>query len=108
MQWTDETVETLKRLAGEGRSASAIAAALGFASRNAVIGKASRLGVRLTGGGGSPSSRAGAAAERVKAGADASGLPRRTAWRYADAEIGEMRRLRLAEMRGDVCRWPLG
>ena len=51
MQWTAEAVEDLKRLALEGRSASAIAAALGVGSRNAVIGKASRMGVKLNGDG---------------------------------------------------------
>ena len=51
MQWTAEAVEDLKRLALEGRSASVIAAALGVASRNAVIGKASRIGIKLSGGG---------------------------------------------------------
>src|SRR5277367_5546720 len=52
MLWTAEAVEDLKRLALEGRSASVIAAALGVGSRNAVIGKASRIGVKLSGGGG--------------------------------------------------------
>ena len=51
MLWTEEAVEVLKRLALEGRSASVIAAALGAASRNAVIGKASRIGIRLNGDG---------------------------------------------------------
>ena len=52
MLWTAEAVENLKRLALEGRSASVIAAALGAASRNAVIGKANRIGIKLNGGGG--------------------------------------------------------
>ena len=47
--WTEQTVETLKRLALEGRSAAWIAAALGAPSRNAVIGKANRIGIKLTG-----------------------------------------------------------
>ena len=51
MRWTVEAVEDLKRLALEGRSASVIAAALGASSRNAVIGKASRIGIKLMGGG---------------------------------------------------------
>ena len=52
MLWTAEAIENLKRLALEGRSASVIAAALGAASRNAVIGKANRIGIKLNGGGG--------------------------------------------------------
>ena len=47
--WTEQAVETLRRLALEGRSAAWIAAALGAPSRNAVIGKANRIGIRLNG-----------------------------------------------------------
>lgn len=44
MPWTDERVETLKRLWTEGHSASQIAARLGMGvTRNAVIGKVHRL-----------------------------------------------------------------
>lgn len=45
MSWTDERVDTLKRLWGEGHSASQIATHLGGVSRNAVIGKVHRLGL---------------------------------------------------------------
>ena len=51
MLWTAEAVEDLKKLALAGKSASHISAALGVGSRNAVIGKASRIGVKLGGGG---------------------------------------------------------
>ena len=43
--WTDAAIETLRRMALEGKSASTIAAVLGASSRNAVIGKANRIGV---------------------------------------------------------------
>ena len=44
MPWTDERVETLKKLWTEGHSASQIAARLGMGvTRNAVIGKVHRL-----------------------------------------------------------------
>lgn len=43
MSWTDERIETLKRLWSEGHSASQIAGELGGVSRNAVIGKVHRL-----------------------------------------------------------------
>ncbi|TMJ76370.1 MAG: GcrA cell cycle regulator, partial [Alphaproteobacteria bacterium] len=56
MTWTDERVETLKRLWAEGLSASQIAAALGGVTRNAVIGKVHRLG--LSGRAKAPSSAA--------------------------------------------------
>jgi hypothetical protein len=47
--WTDAAIETLRQMALEGKSASCIAMALGAPSRNAVIGKANRIGVKLTG-----------------------------------------------------------
>ena len=47
--WTEAAIETLRQLALEGKSASVIAAAIGAPSRNAVIGKANRIGIKLTG-----------------------------------------------------------
>lgn len=54
MSWTDERVETLKKMWNEGQSASQIAKELGGVTRNAVIGKVHRLGL---------SNRAGATAK---------------------------------------------
>jgi GcrA cell cycle regulator len=131
MNWTDAAIEDLKRLALEGRSASVIAAALGGASRNAVIGKASRIGIKLNGDGRGPA-RGGAPAGahrtqpsepqaarpvRVPRGfpsacLDASTLRRReerkAAWIEPEVEIKEMRRVRFEEIREPACRWPLG
>ena len=45
MSWTDERVELLKKMWGEGQSASQIAKELGGVTRNAVIGKVHRLGL---------------------------------------------------------------
>ena len=45
MSWTDERIDQLKRLWGQGMTASQIADELGGVSRNAVIGKAHRLGL---------------------------------------------------------------
>ncbi|WP_197919018.1 GcrA family cell cycle regulator [Thiosulfatihalobacter marinus] len=45
MSWTDERVDLLKKLWGEGQSASQIAKELGGVTRNAVIGKVHRLGL---------------------------------------------------------------
>ncbi len=45
ISWTDERVETLKKLWQEGHSASQIAKHLGGVTRNAVIGKVHRLGL---------------------------------------------------------------
>ena len=58
MSWTDERVETLKKMWGEGQSASQIAKELGGVTRNAVIGKVHRLG---------QSNRAGSGGNAAKA-----------------------------------------
>ena len=129
MLWTAEAVEDLKKLALAGKSASHIAAELGVGSRNAVIGKASRIGIKLSGGGrraisGAAPASAGrsqwASARYARPNADDQGaravvartLPpvagRGAAWTLGDVEIGEMRRLRFEEIRESACRWPLG
>jgi GcrA cell cycle regulator len=46
MSWTDSRVDHLKSLWDEGSTASQIADAIGGVSRNAVIGKAHRLGLQ--------------------------------------------------------------
>tara|TARA_Y100001935_G_C17231290_1_gene470551 strand:- start:507 stop:902 length:396 start_codon:yes stop_codon:yes gene_type:complete len=45
MEWTETRVDQLKQLWGDGLTASQIAEKLGGVSRNAVIGKAHRLGL---------------------------------------------------------------
>jgi GcrA cell cycle regulator len=45
MSWTDERIDRLKKMWSEGATASQIADELGGVSRNAVIGKAHRLGL---------------------------------------------------------------
>ena len=45
MSWTEERIERLKAMWTEGATASQIADELGGVSRNAVIGKAHRLGL---------------------------------------------------------------
>ncbi|MBN8841501.1 MAG: GcrA cell cycle regulator, partial [Sphingomonadales bacterium] len=46
MSWTEERIQTLKTMWEGGQTASQIAEALGGVSRNAVIGKAHRLGLQ--------------------------------------------------------------
>lgn len=60
MTWTDERVDTLKRMWTEGQSASQIAKELGGVTRNAVIGKVHRLGLsnRVPGSGAEPEAEA--------------------------------------------------
>src|SRR5258708_8518641 len=45
MSWTEERIERLKKMWAAGATASQIADELGGVSRNAVIGKAHRLGL---------------------------------------------------------------
>ena len=54
MSWTDERVETLKKMWAEGQSASQIAKELGGVTRNAVIGKVHRLGLSNRAGSSAP------------------------------------------------------
>jgi GcrA cell cycle regulator len=63
MSWTDERVETLKRMWAEGASASQIAKELGQVTRNAVIGKVHRLGLSNRVLAGAPEGAAEAVAE---------------------------------------------
>ena len=62
MSWTDERVELLKKMWGEGQSASQIAKELGGVTRNAVIGKVHRLGLSNRTAGGKPETKAKPAA----------------------------------------------
>ena len=64
MSWSDERVELLKKMWGEGQSASQIAKELGGVTRNAVIGKVHRLGLSNRAG-------SGKAADSTKAKSDA-------------------------------------
>jgi GcrA cell cycle regulator len=52
MSWTEDRVETLKKMWADGQSASQIAKELGGVTRNAVIGKVHRLGLSNRSGGG--------------------------------------------------------
>jgi GcrA cell cycle regulator len=124
MLWTEEAIEVLKQLALEGRSARAIAEALGAPSRAAVIGKASRVGIKLNGGvGGAAPRRARGDADRPRPAViprpnslscrpalvpDIPREPRKPRWIFARAEVGEMQRVGFAEMGEVNCRWPLG
>ncbi|MDJ0825229.1 MAG: GcrA family cell cycle regulator [Rhodobacter sp.] len=70
MSWTDERVELLKKMWGEGQSASQIAKELGGVTRNAVIGKVHRLGLSNRVGG-APTATAAKPAAKEKTAAKA-------------------------------------
>ncbi|MEM9319430.1 MAG: GcrA family cell cycle regulator [Pseudomonadota bacterium] len=78
MSWTDERVETLKRMWAEGQSASQIAKELGGVTRNAVIGKVHRLGLsnRTSGPVAKPAKEADAKPAAREAEATAKAAPR--------------------------------
>ena len=120
MSWTDERVETLKKLWADGLSASYIAGELGGITRNAVIGKVHRLGL----------------AARAKSPASTGSRPRKPhaqvlrvarpvlrgntalaqVYEYEpDAEpeivdnvIPMAQRRTLLELTAQTCRWPIG
>ena len=120
--WTDDRVEALKRLWGEGLSASQIAGELGGITRNAVIGKVHRLG--LSGRAKSPSS----AAPRQRKARPAQHMMRvprpvsrgNTALAQAfeveleadpiayDNVVPISQRLSLLELNEATCHWPIG
>ena len=91
MSWTDERVEILKKMWGEGQSASVIAKELGGVTRNAVIGKVHRLGLsNRTSGGAKPATKPAAkekpAAKPAASKAKAAPKPKPTAKKDATAE----------------------
>jgi len=100
MTWTDERVETLKKLWAEGLSASQIAAALGGVTRNAVIGKVHRLG--LSGRAKAPSS----AAPRPRKPRVHSHMLRVSRPSIRGNPLGQRRTL--LELTEETCRWPIG
>jgi GcrA cell cycle regulator len=70
MSWTEERIDQLKRLWGQGMTASQIADELGGVSRNAVIGKAHRLGLEAR-----PSPVKGGDSNAASASSSASSTP---------------------------------
>lgn len=78
MSWTDDRVEILKKMWGEGQSASQIAKELGGVTRNAVIGKVHRLGLsnRTTTGAAAPAAAAPKAEAKPKAAPKAAAKPK--------------------------------
>ena len=89
--WTDERVELLTKLWGEGKTASQIAEILGGVTRNAVIGKAHRLNL---------SKRASPIQTTKKKKANPQlDMP---------AHISKGKSISLLELKERSCRWPNG
>jgi GcrA cell cycle regulator len=122
--WNDEREELLKKLHGEGLSASQIAARItvtGFeCSRNAVIGKANRLG--LTGGDKPRRSSRSPRKRKPKSGNSLNmvfggQMRRKSAKLFLEAEpftpgpelvVPEKERRGIDGLTADQCRWPIG
>ena len=112
LQWTDERVELLKKLWNDGLSASQIANELGQVTRNAVIGKLSRLNLTR-----------GRTVDERKVQDKSSARARRAVPRlqyamlatiYGEADapviagpIEEANRCSLLELSENRCRWPI-
>lgn len=100
MSWSDDRVEVLKKLWGEGKTAAEIAKELGEGvTRNAVIGKAHRL--KLS----SRVSPIQQSPKKIKANSEPSMAPRRPA-KKVPIYLGKQ--LKMEELRDKMCRWPNG
>lgn len=115
MAWTDERVDMLKQYWGQGKSASQIAALLGDVTRNAVIGKAHRLGLsgRPSPIRNRPATPRPKAAKQKRSRAEAPRLATaRAAPLIAPAEPPPPplngTGVSLAELTEKMCRWPNG
>jgi GcrA cell cycle regulator len=116
MTWTGERVATLEQLWTGGLSASAIAAQLGEVTRNAVIGKAHRLGLAGRASRGRPRHRQRAAS--LLPGRNSSQKPRRSenlpsrsrARKKLLPELGQApaQPVTVETLGPDSCRWPEG
>lgn len=127
--WNEPKIDRLKKLWGEGQSAAQIAADLGGGiTRNAVIGKVSRLGLQRTGiGGGRQSQDARSQAAKIQRRNNAAppkpieGKPFRVSEQgriYAEPEQvplppepvvrGEPLMATLLELSPSGCKWPIG
>ena len=129
--WTDERVELLKKLWGDGLSASQIAAEIGGGvTRNAVIGKVHRLG--LSGRGktkAAPAQRPRKTTQAPSAPAPIAAAPVRatpiiapappsleldpepvaaTAALDDDMGVPLSERVTIMDLRESMCRWPMG
>lgn len=123
MSWTDERIERLKKLWGDGLSASQIAAELGGVTRNAVIGKVHRLHLS-----GRVKTSTAAAPRSRKTAVRQAARPRMTTVVRGNLAVAQMqetelvvayrpaaevvvpisRRISIMELREGTCRWPLG
>ena len=101
MSWTDERVELLTKLWGEGKTAAEIAKELGGVTRNAVIGKAHRLKL---------SNRVSPIQQNKKPAPVKTAPPVQAPERKIQkTEIQDNREgIPLMDLKPNACRWPFG
>jgi GcrA cell cycle regulator len=112
--WSDDRVSTLSRLWADGLSATQIARQLGGVTRNAVIGKAHRLGLSRGGAASRPSRPARISPPRIRRAKRPAPLMRPpVSARTCDVVVpppsaapGLVRDL--TELTSHSCRWPIG
>ena len=101
MSWTDERIAQLKKCWDKGLSASQIATELGEGvTRNAVIGKAHRLGLK------SRPSPVKTDAKKAKAPAAKKAAPKPKA--AAKTDSSKVKHITLLELNERICKWPIG
>ena len=110
MAWTDDRVEILTKLWGEGLSASQIARELGDVTRNAVIGKAHRLNLEER----APSKSKSVHTEKKEADSNQPKL-RGSASRKSkfksillDKDFEPEKPTDLENLTDETCKWPIG
>ncbi|GGE32286.1 hypothetical protein GCM10011367_03470 [Marinicauda pacifica] len=123
MAWTDERVETLKKLWGDGLSASQIAKQLGGVTRNAVIGKVHRLGLSGRAAPSRPARHpeakpaprpraqpaAPAKAQQAKPATPAQSVVRAEAAAPVEAErLASGEYATVLTLKDSMCKWPIG
>ena len=119
MSWTEERIERLKSMWTQGATASEIAEKLGGVSRNAVIGKAHRLGLEARPSPVKPGeehaapapAKAAPKAEAAPAPAPAKPAaspapPRRLVPAKPSPEVAD--KTSLLELNDRICKWPMG
>lgn len=107
MGWTDEQVEELKRLWDQGLTTGEIGKALGV-SKNAVVGKAHRLGLN---GRPSPIKRNEEETEAVAEPVEKSAEPKKSVKTAAVKKPVEKEKKKLFtvnDLTSSSCRWPIG
>lgn len=98
MSWTDDRVELLTKLWGEGKTAAEIAKELGGVTRNAVIGKAHRLKL---------SNRVSPIQQNKKPAPVKNNVQKKPKQKII-AEDANREMIRLIDLGARACRWPIG